>query len=178
MHTVASVALNLAALLAEQGVYGEALAASERAVRELGRLGAAAELATALVNGANIFVQVGDLAAARRTLERARGLAAERKLPQVLAAATFVDGDLALRTGQPKAAASIYRAAATAFTDGGQPHRAASAMYSAAEADALAGQAAEGRRALAEADALRPPTDDDGERARALAPAGARRRGW
>ena len=108
VHTVASVALNLAALLAEQGLYGEALAASERAVRELGRLGAAAELATALVNGANIFVQVGDLAAARRTLERARGLAAERKLPLVLAAAMFVDGDLALRSGQPKAAASIY----------------------------------------------------------------------
>ena len=87
-------------MLAEQGVYGEALAASERAVRELGRLGAAAELATALVNGANMFVQVGDLAAARRLLERARGLAAERKLTLVLAAATFVEGDLALRAGQ------------------------------------------------------------------------------
>src|SRR4029078_12893489 len=56
VHTVASVALILGALLAEQGLYAEALAASERAVRELGRLGAAAELATARVRGAHIFV--------------------------------------------------------------------------------------------------------------------------
>ena len=163
VHTVASVALNLGALLAEQGVYGEALAASERAVRELGRLGAAAELATALVNGANMFVQVGDLAAARRLLERARGLAAERKLTLVLAAATFVEGDLALRAGQAASAASIYRSAAAAFADGGQPQRAASALCAAAEACALAGQAEQGRRALAEADATwaPAPADDD-----------------
>ncbi len=169
VHTVASVALNLAALLAEQGVYGEALAASERAVRELGRLGAAAELATALVNGANIFVQVGDLAAARRALERARGLAVERKLTLALAAATFVEGDLGLRAGQPREAAALYRSASAAFIDGGQPHRAASALYAAAEAAAVAGLADDGRRALAEADALRVPADDDAERARALA---------
>ena len=106
VHTVASVALNLGALLAEQGLYGEALAASERAVRELGRLGAGTELATALVNGANIFVQIGDLSAARRALDRARGLATERKLALALAAATFVEGDLALRAGQAPAAAA------------------------------------------------------------------------
>jgi transcriptional regulator with GAF, ATPase, and Fis domain len=169
VHTVASVALNLGALLAEQGLYGEALAASERAVRELGRLGAAAELATALVNGANIFVQVGDLPAARRALERARGLATERKLTLALAAATFVEGDLALRAGQAAQALAAYRAAAAAFVAEGQEHRAASAHYAAAEAAALAGQADAGRRALAEGDALRAPADDDAERARALA---------
>jgi transcriptional regulator with GAF, ATPase, and Fis domain/tetratricopeptide (TPR) repeat protein len=169
VHTVASVALNLGALLAEQGLYGEALAASERAVRELGRLGAGTELATALVNGANIFVQIGDLSAARRALDRARGLATERKLALALAAATFVEGDLALRAGQASAAAAAYRAAAAAFVDEGQEHRAASALYAAAEAAAQAGQADAGRRALAEADALRAPSDDDGERARALA---------
>jgi transcriptional regulator with GAF, ATPase, and Fis domain/Tfp pilus assembly protein PilF len=168
VHTVASVALNLGALLGEQGLFGEALAASERAVRELGRLGAAAELATALVNGANIFVQLGDLAAARRTLERARGLATERKLTLALAAATFVEGDLALRAGQPVAAAAIYRSSAAAFDDAGQPHRAAGALHAAAEACAAAGQAEDGRRALAEADALRAPADDDADRARAL----------
>jgi len=169
VHTVASVALNLGALVAEQGLYGEALAASERAVRELGRLGAAAELATALVNGANIFVHVGDPSAARRALERARSLATERKLALALAAATFVEGDLALRSGQAAAAATLYHAASSAFVDEGQEHRAASALYAAAEAAAQTGQAGEGRRALAEADALRAPADDDAERARALA---------
>src|SRR4029078_8345002 len=94
VDTGGSVALNLGALLAEQGLYGEALAASERAVRELGRLGAQAELATALVNGANIFVHVGDLSAARRTLDRARSLATERKLALTLAAGPIGEGDL------------------------------------------------------------------------------------
>ena len=63
---------NLAALLAEQGVYGEALAASERAVRELGRLGAAAELATALVNGANMLRAAGRSARRRGARSSAR----------------------------------------------------------------------------------------------------------
>jgi transcriptional regulator with GAF, ATPase, and Fis domain len=169
VHTLGAVALNLGALLAGQGVYGEALAASERAVRELGRLGAAAELATALVNGANILVQVGDLAAARRALTRARGLAEERKLTLALAAATFVDGDLALRAGEPATAAATYRKAADAFTDAGQPHRAASALCAAAEAAASAGRGDEGRRLLAQADALRPADDGDAERGRARA---------
>ncbi len=61
LHTVAAVALNLGGLLIEEGLYGEALTASARAVRELGRLGAAAELVPALVNAANLFVELGDL---------------------------------------------------------------------------------------------------------------------
>jgi transcriptional regulator with GAF, ATPase, and Fis domain len=157
VHTVAGVALNLGALLAEQGLYGEALAA---------------ELATALVNAANIFVQVGDLAAARRALGRARGLATERKLALALAAATFVEGDLALREGDAAGAGSLYRSASAAFVDEAQEHRAASALYAAAEAAAQAGRADDGRRALAEADALRAPAEDDPERARALAALG------
>jgi tetratricopeptide (TPR) repeat protein len=74
VHTVAAVAVNLAGLLVEQGLYGEALAASARAVRELGRLGATTELVPALVNAANLFVEVGDLPAARRALDRAAAL--------------------------------------------------------------------------------------------------------
>ena len=56
VHTLAAVALNLGALLAEQGLYGEALAATERAVRALGQPGSTAELGTALVNAANLLV--------------------------------------------------------------------------------------------------------------------------
>ena len=169
VHTVAAVALNLGALLAEQGLYGEALSASERAVRELGRLGAAAELATALVNAANLFVQLDDVPAARRALERAGGLAAERRLAVVLAGVAFVAGDVAARGGQSAEAIAQYIAAARAFADGGQQQRAASALLSAAEAAAAAGQTDDGRRLVAEADALHPPATDDVDRARALA---------
>ena len=82
MHTVAAVALNLGGLLAEQGLYGEALAANERAVRELGRLGAQAELAAALVNVANVFVALGDLPAARRALDRLGAGTASHRVPR------------------------------------------------------------------------------------------------
>jgi hypothetical protein len=99
--------------------------------------------------------------------ERARRLATERKLTLALAAATFVEGDLALRAGQarggdvPGGGGGVRRR--------GQPIAPRARFARAAEACAAAGQAEEGRRALAEADALRAPADDDAERARALA---------
>ena len=97
VHTVAAVTLNLGGLLADRGLYTEALVASERAVRELGRLGAP-ELATALVNAANLFVQLGDLPAARRALERARSHASDRQVTLAFAPAAFVEGE---RRGAP-----------------------------------------------------------------------------
>jgi serine/threonine-protein kinase PknK len=150
VHTLAAVALNLGALLADQGVYGEALAATERAVRELGRLGATSELGTALANAANLLVQLGDLAGARRALGRARDEAARRGVPVVEALAAFVDGDLGRREGRGAAAASPYRAAAAQFASVGQRHRSASALLAAADALASAGQLAEAATALDE----------------------------
>src|SRR5262249_8921460 len=96
-HTLATGALNLGGLLAGQGLYGEALAASERAIRDLGRLGATTELATALVNAANLLGELGDLPAARRALGRARDEAARRGVVHLEALASFVEGDLARR---------------------------------------------------------------------------------
>ena len=167
VHTVAAVALNLGGLLAQQGIYGEALAAGDRAVRELGRIGAAAELAAALVNAANLFVAVGDLPAARRALARARTLVSKGQVALALAPAMFVEGDLACRAAEPQAAAPLYRAAAAAYLEGGQPHHAASALAAAALALGECGRADEGRRVLAEAQTLRAPEPDDAEVMRA-----------
>src|SRR5262249_53511809 len=72
VHTLAAVALNLGALQADGGAYGEAIGATERAIRELGRLGATSELGSALFNAANLFGQIGEAGAARRALARAR----------------------------------------------------------------------------------------------------------
>jgi tetratricopeptide (TPR) repeat protein len=105
VHTVAAVALNLGGLLTEEGLFGEALTACARAVRELGRLGATAELVPALVNAANLFVELGDLPAARRALERAQGLSGPGAPTRAAATASFVQGDLARRAGQRDAAA-------------------------------------------------------------------------
>jgi transcriptional regulator with GAF, ATPase, and Fis domain len=168
IHTLATVSLNLGALLAEQGVPGEALAATERAVRALGQLGSTAELGTALANGANLLVSLGDLAGARRALERARAESASRGVVLVEALAAFVEGDLARRAGKLEAAASAYAAAESRFHDARQPRRAASAALARAEALALAGRAAEAAQARADALAVAPPPDaDDPERAQA-----------
>jgi transcriptional regulator with GAF, ATPase, and Fis domain len=150
VHTLATVALNLGGLLAEQGVYGEALAATERAIRELGRLGSTTELATALVNAANLLGELGDLPAARRALGRARDEAARRGVVHIEALAAFVDGDLARREGRAQAAVSGYRAAAAGFAAAGQPHQAAAATLSAAEALAQAGLVTAAAEAIAE----------------------------
>ncbi len=149
LHTVAAVALNLGGLLIEEGLYGEALTASARAVRELGRLGATAELVPALVNAANLFVELGDLAAARRALDRALGLGAEGRASRAQATASFVEGDLARRRGEIDAAVRHYRRSAGLFNEVGQPSGAASASLAIAEALAGAGRLADAKRALA-----------------------------
>ena len=172
LHTVAAVALNLGGLLIEEGLYGEALTASARAVRELGRLGATAELVPALVNAANLFVELGDLAAARRALDRALGLGAEGRASRAQATASFVEGDLARRRGEIDAAVRHYRRSAGLFNEVGQPSGAASASLAIAEALAGTGRLADAKRALLEAEELRasgPQPADDSELTRVRA---------
>ena len=172
VHTVAAVALNLGGLLIDEGLYGEVLTAFARAVRELGRLGAAAELGPALVNAANLFVELGDLPAARRALDRALGLGGEGRASRTPATASFVEGDLARRRGQIDAAVGHYRQSAGLFNDLGQRAGAASAAFALAETLAGAGRLADAKRALVEAERLRvmpPEPSDDPELARAQA---------
>src|SRR5262249_54338170 len=155
VHTLAAVALNLGALQAEAGAYAEALTATARAIRELGRVGATAELGTALFNAANLFVQVGQLPAARRAVARARPEgreAARRGGPATVEAfAAFVEGDLERREGQPARAVALYRQAAAALAAAGRGHKAASAGLAEAEALAEAGLHGEARETLARA---------------------------
>jgi serine/threonine-protein kinase PknK len=151
VHTLAAVALNLGALLAEQGLYGEALTATERAVRALGQLGSTSELGSALVNAANLLVQLGDLPGARRALDRARAESTRGGAALVEALVAFVEGDLARRQGDVDAADASYRAAATRFLASGQIRRAASAACTRAEVLAMEGRSAEASAAFAEA---------------------------
>jgi transcriptional regulator with GAF, ATPase, and Fis domain/tetratricopeptide (TPR) repeat protein len=163
IHTLAAVALNLGALQADMGSYGEALAATERAMRELGRMGNTAELGTALFNAANLFVQVGQLGAARRALARARDEGARRGASAVVEAfAAFIEGDLERREGQPARAITLYRQAAVGLGDNGQAQAAGSAQLAEAEALAEAGQRVEARQALADAVARRQGARVDG----------------
>ena len=101
IHTAAAIALNLGALAAEAGRYGDALAAQDRAVRELGRLGAP-ELAMALFNGAMLLCELDEQPGARRLVARLRGELAE--VADARAAAAYLDAELAARSGDDVAA--------------------------------------------------------------------------
>jgi len=90
------------------------------------------------VNAANLFVQLGDLSAARRALDRADSESATRGTALARALVAFVEGDLARREGRAEEATTAYAAAAARFLESGQQRRAASATLARAEALALA----------------------------------------
>jgi transcriptional regulator with GAF, ATPase, and Fis domain len=177
IHTLAAVALNLGGLLIDEGLYGEALTAAARAVRELGRLGASAELVPALINSANLFVSLGDLAAARRALDRAAPLARASGAAAASATAAFVEGDLARRAGDPEAASARYAESRAGYLVAGDRASASAAASSQAEVLAARQDPVVARRVLDEARDLRGPgAEDDPALARAqgvLALAGA-----
>ncbi|HXJ22139.1 MAG TPA: sigma 54-interacting transcriptional regulator [Polyangia bacterium] len=155
IHTLAAVALNLGGLLIDEGLYGEALTAAARAVRELGRLGASAELLPALVNSANLFVSLGDLPAARRALDRAAPLARASGAAAAAATASFVEGDLARRAGDPEGASTRYAESRAGYYAAGDPASASAAAASQAEVLAARRDLAAARRVLDEARDLR-----------------------
>jgi transcriptional regulator with GAF, ATPase, and Fis domain/tetratricopeptide (TPR) repeat protein len=125
VHTRAAIALNLGALAAEAGRYDEAIAVQDRAIRELGRLGATVELGTALFNGAMLLTELGDLLAATRMLERLRDEASVSAMVQYLAAeiaARRGDADSALLSfgdaaASPGASPQLVRAARLAHAE-------------------------------------------------------------
>ncbi len=66
LHGAAAAAFNLGCSLAEIGDYAGSIEALERAVRELGRLGAVTDHALAVFNVGQLLLQLGDLEAAAR----------------------------------------------------------------------------------------------------------------
>jgi transcriptional regulator with GAF, ATPase, and Fis domain/tetratricopeptide (TPR) repeat protein len=69
LHGAAAAAFNLGCVLAETGDYAGSIAALERAIRELGRLGAVTDHALAIFNVGQLFLELGDVDAAARTIE-------------------------------------------------------------------------------------------------------------
>ncbi len=70
VHGAAAAAFNLGCALAETGDFSGAMAALERSIRELGRLGVASDHGLALFNVGQLFLQLGDLPAAARARAR------------------------------------------------------------------------------------------------------------
>ncbi|MES1204728.1 MAG: sigma 54-interacting transcriptional regulator [Pseudomonadota bacterium] len=121
IHTLAAIALNLGALAAEAGRYDEALAMHDRAIRELGRLGATSELSTALFNAGMLLTELGDTIGARGMLARLQREATGHgagpppdAAHQVAFHLAFLEGELALREGNEKLALDLFTTAARA----------------------------------------------------------------
>jgi serine/threonine-protein kinase PknK len=144
IHGQAAAVFNLGCVLADTGLYGEALDAFRRALRDLGRLGIVTDLALALYNTGLLFLQLGDLESASRSARRLRAEAGATRAEALLAFAKYLDADIARRKGAPGTAVPLYLAASQAFGRAGNQPMAEASALARAEALAEAGQATEG----------------------------------
>ncbi|MGD0836116.1 MAG: sigma 54-interacting transcriptional regulator, partial [Polyangia bacterium] len=148
-HGGATATFNLGCALAELGDYGEAIAALERAVRDLGRLGAAPDQVLALFNVGQLFLQLGDLDAAGRSLQRLAA-ACEGAGGSYHGYACLLDAELARRRGDLPAAYDSYGRANALLAQAGMTTLAATALLSQAEVMAEMGELAKAEGLLAE----------------------------
>jgi transcriptional regulator with GAF, ATPase, and Fis domain/tetratricopeptide (TPR) repeat protein len=149
-HGEAAATFNLGCTLAEIGDYGDAIAALERAVRELGRLGARTDHALAVFNVGLLFLQLGDLDATSRASERLRGEAQTEQGRAFAAHAEFLTAELQRRRRAGEASLSSYAAAARQFAALGMQAMATTALLGRAETLGEMGRADEARAALAD----------------------------
>ncbi len=147
-HGRATYRANLASTLLELGELGEALERLSEAVSDLERLARTGELAGALCNLANLYLLLGDTAAAGRQLGRARALAERLGSRKVLAFVEQLEGDRARVAREPLRALERYRAALSGLAETGTPHELALCELARIDALAEAGRLAEARAAL------------------------------
>ncbi|MCA9671121.1 MAG: sigma 54-interacting transcriptional regulator, partial [Myxococcales bacterium] len=115
VHGVATYLGNLGSVLVDLGRYGEALRNLTQAARDMERLGRTAEVASAICNLASLLSLLGDDAAARAQLERAKRMAERTKSRGAAGYFALLEADLARRAGDVGRALSHTRAAAAAF---------------------------------------------------------------
>jgi transcriptional regulator with GAF, ATPase, and Fis domain len=148
-HGRATYRANLASTLIELGELGEALERLTGAVSDLERLARTGELAGARCNLANLYLLLGDTAAAGRQLALARELAERLGSRKVLAFVEQLEGDRARVAREPQRALERYRTALAGLEEVGTPRERALCELSRVDALAEAGRLAEARAALA-----------------------------
>jgi transcriptional regulator with GAF, ATPase, and Fis domain/tetratricopeptide (TPR) repeat protein len=148
-HGAAVAAFNLGCTLAETGDYAGAITALERAIRELGRLGAVTDHALAVFNVGQLFLQLGDLDAATRAIGRLEDDAKVAKLDTFAGHVDLLAADIQRRRRAMRQSEQRYAEAARHFADVGMRTMAATANLCRAEALAELGGCAEARELLA-----------------------------
>ena len=147
LHGLAAASFNLGCTLAEIGDYGGSLGALDNAIRELGRLTALSDHALAVFNVGQLFLQLGDVAAAMKGVEAIEIDARTLKLPVFDAYAALLKAQVE-RRANATAAAHSYSRAIDGFTQAGMESMAAIASLEYAEALADADQIEKARETL------------------------------
>jgi len=138
-HAAAVAAQNAGSALSERGRHSDALAAFDRAIVELRRLGADAELSWALYNRASALASLGELEAARRACEAAIEQTRRAGAPQIRIYAAVLASEIAGREGRLGDAQSAAAEADALARREGQPRDRLFAAIGLAEARARAG---------------------------------------
>jgi transcriptional regulator with GAF, ATPase, and Fis domain/predicted negative regulator of RcsB-dependent stress response len=110
LHGLAAASFNLGCTLAEIGDYGGSLGALDNAIRELGRLTALSDHALAVFNVGQLFLQLGDVAAATKAALAIENDASSLKVAVFDAYAALLRAQVERRTNAPAAARSYSRA--------------------------------------------------------------------
>ncbi|MBI4508210.1 MAG: sigma 54-interacting transcriptional regulator [Deltaproteobacteria bacterium] len=158
LHGASVYAMNRASALAERGFFAEVLSATADAISGLRRLGRVGELAGAYYNRGIALLALGEISAARHASIRALSEAESRGLPQLLALAHLLSGDISRREGNLGVALQAYERATRVLSSVGSMR--ALAEINRAEALAELGRQEEAEIALREASAACQDADE------------------
>lgn len=114
-HALALYRGNLGGVALELGNYRSALICLTKACTDLGRMGRSSDLVSVLCNLATVYVRLGDLQLGEKLRAESVLLAEKVDSQQALAYLHFLAGDIALRQGKPRSAATNYSDALQLF---------------------------------------------------------------
>jgi transcriptional regulator with GAF, ATPase, and Fis domain/tetratricopeptide (TPR) repeat protein len=153
LHGEAAAAFNLGCALAETGNYAGGISALDRAIRELGRLGAVTDHALAVFNVGQLFLQLGDLESASRAAGSLEEEARASRVEAFQGYARLLAAQVQRRRAAPRDAIRGYQSAADVFSRLGMQAMAEIADLERAESLAQQSQIAEARAILSRVEA-------------------------
>ena len=178
LHGAAAAAFNLGCTLAETGNYAGSIEALERAIRELGRLGAVTDHALAVFNVGQLFLQLGDMDAAARAVRSLEEDARSSHVEAFQGHARLLTAQVQRRRGATQDAVRNYHAAGEIFARVGMLAMAEMANIERAESLVQQSEIGQAQAILSQAETVRAGADAGDlsalPRAEALAVARAR----
>jgi transcriptional regulator with GAF, ATPase, and Fis domain/tetratricopeptide (TPR) repeat protein len=115
LHGIAAATFNLGCTLAEIGNYTGAIAALERSIRDLGRLGAVTDHALAVFNVGQLFLQLGEVEAVARAIRQLEDDARASSIETLRAYGVLLTAELQRKRRALKDSLASYASAAEAF---------------------------------------------------------------